>query len=87
MNIRFFLIDADYDVVNNRPVIRLFGRTEKNESVIVEDRSFKPYFYIIPKISPALAKEKLQALKLFDEDKNPLEIESIDLVKKEIERT
>lgn len=85
MSLRFFLIDADYDVVNNKPIIRLFGRTEKNESVIVEDRSFKPYFYIIPKIGPAIAKEKLLSLKLVDEDKNKLEIESIEIVKKEID--
>ena len=42
----YFLVDADYTVIDNLPVIRLFCVDEKLERRIFYDRNFKPYCYV-----------------------------------------
>jgi DNA polymerase I len=58
--IRFYPVDITYKVKDGKPVIYIFGRTDKGEQVCVEDSSFRPYFYVIPskgaKISDKIAK-------------------------------
>ena len=49
---RFILLDIDYVTENNRPVVRLFGKErgdDKGRSIIVLDRHFRPYIYVIPR--------------------------------------
>ncbi len=46
MELRLFPIDIDYVVIEERPVIRIFGLTDKGEKKIVYDDSFRPYCYI-----------------------------------------
>ncbi len=48
---KFVLLDIDYVTRNHEPVIRLFGKLQgENEEghIIVLDKSFKPYIYVIP---------------------------------------
>jgi DNA polymerase I len=46
---RFILLDIDYITRNSRPVIRLFGKIpDENRSIIVLDKNFKPYLYVLP---------------------------------------
>jgi len=46
---KFVLLDIDYITWNRVPVIRLFGKVLGEEGhVIVWDKSFKPYIYVIP---------------------------------------
>lgn len=45
-DLKFCIIDTDYGVENNEPVIRLWGKKEDGKSIVVLDRNFKPYFYI-----------------------------------------
>jgi DNA polymerase I len=40
------VIDVDYMNVNERPVLRIFGKTEKGESACVFYEGFMPYFYL-----------------------------------------
>src|SRR5664280_1312158 len=50
-NKRFVLLDIDYITEDDKAVIRLFGKLKGNEegkSLIVLDRSFKPYIYVVP---------------------------------------
>ena len=42
----YFLIDADYIVIDGAPVIRLFCVNKKLESRIFYDKKFKPYCYV-----------------------------------------
>ncbi|MBU0530862.1 MAG: DNA-directed DNA polymerase, partial [Nanoarchaeota archaeon] len=42
----FQLLDCDYTIVNEKPVIRLFGRTAEGKSVCAFHEGFKPYFYV-----------------------------------------
>jgi len=48
MQTKFQLLDADYIMTDNKPVIRLFGRTDENKSITVFYDKFLPYFYILP---------------------------------------
>ena len=48
---RFVLLDIDYITENDKAVIRLFGKLkgdEEGKSIIVLDKSFKPYIYVVP---------------------------------------
>jgi DNA polymerase I len=49
MNIEFQLLDCDYMMINNSPVIRLFGKTRDEKTVCAFYNKFKPYFFILPK--------------------------------------
>lgn len=60
MSLKFCLLDADY-IMEDAPVVRLFGVDESGKSVIVLDRSFMPYFYAMPdkKAEHLLKKSKM----------------------------
>jgi DNA polymerase elongation subunit (family B) len=47
--IRFYPLDVMYRVIDNKPVIHIFGRTADNKQVCVLYDKFEPYFYVIPK--------------------------------------
>jgi DNA polymerase I len=49
MKLNFFLLDCDYFLLNNEPIIRIFGKDEKGEAVCLLFRNFYPYFYVLPK--------------------------------------
>ncbi|MEM5820259.1 MAG: DNA polymerase domain-containing protein [Candidatus Aenigmatarchaeota archaeon] len=46
MNTKIFLLDVDYDVVDDKPIIRIFGKDESGNSITVFVRDFFPYFYV-----------------------------------------
>jgi DNA polymerase I len=39
------VIDVDYILVNERPIVRIFGKTEDGKSVCAFYEDYKPYFY------------------------------------------
>ena len=60
MELAFWLLDVTYGVVGNTPELRLFGITGDGRRVLVLDRSFRPYFYVLPSedLNTALANIK-----------------------------
>jgi DNA polymerase I len=48
MELTFWLLDITYGVVGGVPELRLFGITRDGKRVLVLDRSFRPYFYVLP---------------------------------------
>ena len=46
MKLAFQIIDCDYFLNGEKPVVRLFGKTEEGKNVTLFDENFKPYFYI-----------------------------------------
>jgi DNA polymerase I len=40
------ILDCDYIMLNNRPIIRIFGKTSQDETVCVFYDKFLPYFYL-----------------------------------------
>jgi DNA polymerase I len=49
MELIFQLIDCDYTMVNDLPVVRLFGKTRDGRPVCAFYEGFLPYFYVLPK--------------------------------------
>lgn len=43
------LIDADYTLIGNSGVVRLYCKDSKGKTVLVLDSTFEPYFYVMPK--------------------------------------
>ena len=42
------MLDITYGVIGSTPELRLFGITDDGRRVLVLDRSFRPYFYVLP---------------------------------------
>ena len=61
--VTFQLLDSDYFLNGNKPVIRLYGKTAAGKTICVMYDKFKPYFYVktnnINKLSQA--KEVVEA--------------------------
>jgi DNA polymerase I len=65
LNLEFWLLDINYDVVGEQPVIYMWGISEDDKRVVVLERSFKPYFYVIAEPgSSEVIKQCLQHYKL-----------------------
>ena len=45
---RFYPIDITYKVIEGKPVIHIFGRTDDGKQICVLYQGFEPYFYVIP---------------------------------------
>jgi len=45
----FQVIDCDYIPLNNKPIVRVFGKTKEGKTVCAFYDKFLPYFYILPK--------------------------------------
>lgn len=48
MNILFWLLDINYELINDVPEIRLWGIDGKGNRILVIDRNFSSYFYLLP---------------------------------------
>ena len=72
----FSLLDIDYVLEEKKPVIRIFGRTDKGQSIVAFDRGFEPYFYAYSK-EPEKTAERLKELK-----KEEFVIEKVKIEKK-----
>ena len=60
MKIEFQLIDADYIFIDDRPVIRLIGKTVEGKTVGCFYEGFYPYFYFIPSATMDVISERLK---------------------------
>ncbi len=49
MELTFQLIDCDYILLNNSPVIRMFGKSTDGKTVCSFLEGYYPYFYLLPK--------------------------------------
>jgi DNA polymerase I len=49
MQVCFQLLDCDYVQLEDKPVVRLFGKTLDGKTVCVFFEGFKPYFYVLPR--------------------------------------
>lgn len=48
IELEFYLLDVTYEVVGSEPHIIMWGITRDNKRIIIRDRLFRPYFYVIP---------------------------------------
>jgi DNA polymerase I len=75
MQTKFQLLDADYILSDNKPIVRLFGRTDENKSITVFCENFLPYFYILPAIGK---KSELKELIMKKYKEIVLKIETVE---------
>ena len=86
---KFYLIDLDYDVLEDKLYTILFGRTDDGRRAVILDPSYEPYFYVLPanldrarkEIGEILKKEgtaikgmEIERKNLFGEEKEFLKI-------------
>ncbi len=57
------VLDSDYVIIEDRPVVRIFGRDENNKTTCGFIRGYSPYFYVLPKPGGAGAIEKFVSSK------------------------
>ncbi|MEM7821747.1 MAG: DNA polymerase domain-containing protein [Candidatus Aenigmatarchaeota archaeon] len=74
----FQLLDVDYVFLENRPVIRLLGKTENGKTVCAFYEDFYPYFYVLPK--KGMEKDVIAELK--ENFKN--DVKNIEIVEKNL---
>lgn len=48
MKFKGWLLDVDYIVENNKPIIRMWCVDDAGKSAVIFDDSFEPYFYVVP---------------------------------------
>ncbi len=56
------LIDVDYTLAENKGVVRLFCKDTKGKTVLVQDDTFLPYFYVLPKGLINKLKKKIEKI-------------------------
>ncbi|MBN2043021.1 MAG: ribonuclease H-like domain-containing protein [Candidatus Aenigmarchaeota archaeon] len=44
--IAFSVLDVDYVMEDGKPVVRIWGKTDKGETILALDRGFRPYFFL-----------------------------------------
>lgn len=84
MKQELYLYDVDYTVKDDKPIIRLYGKTKDGKSATIMDNKFKPYLYVIPKKDPEALKKRLLSARLEYEKGEELKIASIDIVEKTV---
>ena len=70
---KFQIIDVDYVNLNDKPVVRFFGKTEKGESVCVFYEGFKSYFYAAGKNVRGILKDDSEVITIETVEKNIVE--------------
>ncbi|MBL7055711.1 ribonuclease H-like domain-containing protein [Candidatus Woesearchaeota archaeon] len=78
--IRFYPIDTTYKIINNKPVIYLFGKTSEDKQICVLYEDFLPYFYLIPETGQDL-KSRLESFEVKNEGET-IKIFKVENVKK-----
>ena len=78
--IRFFPMDVIYKIIDDKPVIHLFGKTEDNKQICVLYDKFEPYLYVMPKPGTDIADE-LRNLKI-RRDEVEYSVTKVEAVKK-----
>lgn len=78
MELTFWLLDPSYTVVNGVPEVRLWGITDDGKRVMVRDRLFRPYFYVLPKEGADLEKLKEKILALSTSSQPILNVERLN---------
>ncbi len=79
MKISGWLIDADYITENGKAVVRLWCKDNLGRDVVVFDRNFEPYFYLIP-FDPMLDISELQGIEVVrgERTSKPVKIEIVE---------
>lgn len=78
MKLRFLLLDASYEIWGGEPVIVLWALNEEGDPIVLFDKGFRPYFYVLP--GNEFTKDLSERLFALSEPKSP--IISVELVER-----
>ncbi|PSH01472.1 MAG: hypothetical protein BRC26_03445, partial [Nanohaloarchaea archaeon QH_8_44_6] len=79
MEAKIRVIDVDYRIEDNKPVVRIFGKTDEGENILLNDRDFRPYFYAIADGDTEELEDEIEE-KEFSEDGQRLPVTGIEQV-------
>jgi len=77
---QFYLLDIDSDTDN----IRIFGFTKERRRVILIDKNFHPYFYIVPNSDAIVLAENIKSFSTIDDKGNNIAVKDVQIVNKKI---
>ncbi len=81
MKLRLLVLDADYELVGSKGVIKLFCKDEDGNTVLAFDKNFSPYFYVMPKENKAeILKERIEKLDVSKINAKILKVEKVEKV-------
>jgi len=75
----FYVLDVSYELESGKPVILIWSVNEKQRRVLLKDKRFRPYFYVLPKSDADLEKLKKEIM-LLSKPKSP--VINIEITKK-----
>ncbi len=78
LKLRFWLIDINYQIINREPNILMWGVSESGERVLVVDRRFRPYFYVVPRKGVDIEMLKAKIMKLNNVRSPILSLEAVE---------
>ena len=61
------IIDADYFLNGNKPVIRIFAKTESGNTICVFYDKFLPYFFAVPTADTAAKLKEMPEIRSVEE--------------------
>ena len=77
----FYVLDVSYEVEGGKPVVIIWALDEEGKRVLLKDRRFRPYFYVLPK-SGADMEELKKKISALSKPKSP--IISVDAEEKKL---
>jgi len=77
--VRFWFLDINYQVVGREPHIMIWGISENNERILIIDKKFRPYFYVLPRENIDVNK-LIARIKMLSSARSP--ITSVEIVEK-----
>ncbi|MEM0504979.1 MAG: DNA polymerase II [Sulfolobales archaeon] len=78
---KFYLLDVSYEVVGKEPHILLWGIDDGGERIVVRDKGFRPYFYVVPSNELELSR-LINEIKRLSSVKSP--ITGVEVVSKKL---
>jgi DNA polymerase I len=78
------IIDADYVTSGDEVTLRLFGKTEEGENLLVHEKEFQPYFYAVPEEDTEAGEiqEKIEEEEFRRDDGEPLTVKKTRIEEK-----
>lgn len=75
MGKRYCLLDVDYVMEENRPVVRLWCVDAKGEHMLLQDKEFVPYFFVEPREEIGKLKKRIEGVEV--EGYKPVKVEQV----------
>ncbi len=79
MKLRLQVIDVDYRIEEGEVVVRAFGKDAEGRNVLVRERNFEPYFYVLPRDDPEKVAEEIRSRE-FSEEGEELPVRDVEKV-------